>query len=261
MNAPKIKFNNAAGYDRMMGVWSQLVGDVFLDWLKFGPGKCWLDIGCGTGAFTQQIKDRCAPSKMIGVDPSDVQLEFARARDGMENCIFQSADAMALPFENEQFDASTMALVLFFVPDPEKGLSEMIRVTKKDGMVSAYVWDILGGGFPAEPIQAGLRSMNYEYALPPSVDISKMNNLKGLWEAAGLKAIETRIIKVDRKFNDFEEFWEITSNSASIKSVVADMNKEELTKLKTDVKEQLPVIADGAVQYSSWANAIQGIVA
>jgi ubiquinone/menaquinone biosynthesis C-methylase UbiE len=168
---------------------------------------------------------------------------------------------MALPFENEQFDASTMALVLFFVPDPEKGLSEMIRVTKKDGMVSAYVWDILGGGFPAEPIQAGLRSMNYEYALPPSVDISKMNNLKGLWEAAGLKAIETKIIKVDRKFNDFEEFWEITSNSASIKSVVADMEKEELTELKTDVQEQLPVIADGSVQYSSWANAIQGIVA
>jgi ubiquinone/menaquinone biosynthesis C-methylase UbiE len=232
-----------------------------LDWLNFDLGERWLDIGCGTGAFTQQIKERCAPSKMIGVDPSEVQLEFARARDGMENCIFQSADAMALPFENEQFDASTMALVLFFVPDPEKGLSEMIRVTKKDGMVSAYVWDILGGGFPAEPIQAGLRSMNYKYALPPSVDISKMNNLKGLWEAAGLKAIETKIIKVDRKFNDFEEFWEITSNSASIKSVVADMEKEELTELKTDVQEQLPVIADGSVQYSSWANAIQGIVA
>ena len=103
--------------------------------------------------------------------------------------------------------------------------------------------------------------MNYEYALPPSVDISKMNNLKGLWEAAGLKAIETKIIKVDRKFNDFEEFWEITSNSASIKSVLSDMNNEELTELKAGVRQQLPVSVDGSIQYSSWANAIQGVVA
>ena len=56
MQAPKIKFNNAAGYDRMMGIWSQSVGDVFLNWLNFGLGERWLDIGCGTGAFTQQIK-------------------------------------------------------------------------------------------------------------------------------------------------------------------------------------------------------------
>ena len=61
MNAPKIKFNNAAGYDRMMGVWSQLIGDIFLDWLSFEEKGYWLDIGCGTGAFTQQIKERCAP--------------------------------------------------------------------------------------------------------------------------------------------------------------------------------------------------------
>ena len=114
MNAPKIKFNNAAGYDRMMGVWSQLIGDIFLDWLSFEEKGCWLDIGCGTGAFTQQIKERCAPSQIIGVDPSEVQLEFARTRKGMGDCIFQSADAMALPFENQKFDSSTMALVLFF---------------------------------------------------------------------------------------------------------------------------------------------------
>ena len=151
MNAPRIKFNNAADYDRMMGVWSQSVGDVFLDWLKSGLGKRWLDIGCGTGAFTQQIKDRCAPSEMIAVDPSDVQLEFARARGGMENCIFQSADAMALPFENEQFDASTMALVLFFVRDPEKGLSEMMRVTKKMEQSQLTFGIFLEGAFQQSP--------------------------------------------------------------------------------------------------------------
>ena len=260
MNAPKIKFNNAAGYDRMMGVWSQLIGDIFIDWLSFEEKGCWLDIGCGTGAFTQQIKERCAPSQIIGVDPSDVQLEFARTRKGMGDCIFQSANAMELPFENQKFDSSTMALVLFFVPDPAKGLSEMIRVTKKNGTVSAYVWDILGGGFPAEPIQAGLRSMNYKYALPPSVDISVMENLKECWESAGLQSIQTRVFEVERTFDDFEEFWEVTSNSASIKSVLADIDKQKKSELQNLVKQQLPQSANGAIKYSSWANAIQGVV-
>ena len=45
MQTPKIKFNNAAGYDRMMGVWSQSVGDVFLNWLNIDLGERWLDIG------------------------------------------------------------------------------------------------------------------------------------------------------------------------------------------------------------------------
>ena len=61
--------------------------------------------------------------------------------------------------------------------------------------------------------------MNYKYALPPSVDISIMDNLKECWDSAGLQSIQTQVFEVDRTFDDFEEFWEVTSNSASIKSV------------------------------------------
>ena len=45
-----------------------------------------------------------------------------------------------------------MALVLFFVPNPAKGVAEMARVVKPGGTVAAYAWDMLGGGFPQEPI-------------------------------------------------------------------------------------------------------------
>jgi len=260
MNDSKIIFDNASGYDRMMGVWSQLVGDVFLDWLEFNHGGRWLDIGCGTGAFTQQIIERCSPSEIIGIDPSDDQLQFARSRDGLGSVVFQRGDAMEIPLKNKQFDAATMALVLFFVPDPAKGLSEMIRVTKKNGIVAAYVWDMLGGGFPAEPIQAGLRHMNSNYALPPSVNISKMDNLRQLWEENGLLSIQTKTIKVERTFKSFDEFWEITSNSASIKTVLSDMEEEKLIELKQFVKSHFPEPSDGSIRYSSWANAIQGTV-
>ena len=52
MSQRKIKFEDASGYDQMMGFWSQLVGDKFLKWLAPKKGQRWLDIGCGGGAFT-----------------------------------------------------------------------------------------------------------------------------------------------------------------------------------------------------------------
>ena len=111
-----ITFNDGAAYDNMMGVWSQLVGDIFLDWLEPKPNKNWIDIGCGSGAFTEQIIKRTSPNMIIGIDPSEAQLEFARSRPATESAIFEKADAMSLPYEANYFDASTMALVIFFVP-------------------------------------------------------------------------------------------------------------------------------------------------
>ena len=55
---------------------------------------------------------------------------------------------MALPFETDRFDAAVMALVLFFVPDPAKGVAEMARVVRPGGTVSTYLW-IAGEGPPA----------------------------------------------------------------------------------------------------------------
>ena len=59
---------------------------------------------------------------------------------------------MALPFDADRFDAAVMALVIFFVPEPAKGVSEMMRVVRSGGLVAAYVWDVLDGGSPTDPI-------------------------------------------------------------------------------------------------------------
>ena len=67
-------------------------------------------------------------------------------------------DAMALPVSDDAFDAATMGLVIFFVPDPAKGVAEMVRVVRPGGTIAAYAWDILGGGFPLERRDAGDRA-------------------------------------------------------------------------------------------------------
>src|SRR6267142_70714 len=76
----QIRFDAGAAYERMMGTWSRLAGNIFLDWLAPRQGLRWIDIGCGNGAFTELLAERCSPAEIQGVDPSDAQLAFARKR-------------------------------------------------------------------------------------------------------------------------------------------------------------------------------------
>src|SRR5689334_6293259 len=115
MEQPHIRFDDGSAYERVMGAWSQLAGDVFLDWLAPATGQRWVDVGCGSGAFTERLMQRCAPLEVQGVDPSESQIAFARTRPGALGARFQQGDAMALPFEADRFEAAVMALVIFFV--------------------------------------------------------------------------------------------------------------------------------------------------
>src|SRR5690242_12924995 len=111
----QIRFDDGAAYERYMGKWSQRAGEAFLDWLAPAPGLRWLDVGCGNGAFTELIGERCAPAAVHGVDPSPGQLAFARTRPVSRIAQFHQGDAMALPFADDTFDAAVMPLVIFFV--------------------------------------------------------------------------------------------------------------------------------------------------
>ena len=73
-------FTDGEAYERMMGRWSRLVGETFLAWLDLSKGLRWLDVGCGNGAFTEDIIARCAPATVMAIDPSNEQLAFARTR-------------------------------------------------------------------------------------------------------------------------------------------------------------------------------------
>jgi ubiquinone/menaquinone biosynthesis C-methylase UbiE len=260
MAQSQFRFDDGAAYERMMGTWSQLAGRVFLDWLAPKPGLRWVDVGCGNGAFSELIVDRCQPAEVQGVDPSEGQLAFARTRPAARLAQFQQGDAMALPFADASFDAAVMALVIFFVPDPAKGLSEMARVVRPGGMMAAYAWDMLGGGFPLEPIQAELRAMGIAPLRPPSVEAAGMENLRALWMNAGADDIETRVISVQRTFASFDEFWSIAMTS-SIRTVIEKMSATDVEVLKSRVRERLPADASGRITGAAHANAIKGRVA
>ncbi len=253
-----IRFADGAGYERAMGAWSRLVGDVFLDWLEPRPGLRWIDIGCGNGAFTELLVERCAPAAVSGVDPSAAQLAYARQRPAGRVAEFREGGAMALPFPDKSFDAATMALVIFFVPDPAKGVAEMARVVRSGGLVACYAWDLMNGGFPMEPLEEAMRRFGAAAPRPPSETASREDSLRDLWRGAGLEAIETRAITVERRFADFEDYWASCLAGARVGPTVAAMPPAQIEALKAALRERVAPDGSGPVRVTGRANAIKG---
>jgi SAM-dependent methyltransferase len=255
-----IRFEDGAAYERSMGLWSRPAGEVFLDWLAPLPGLRWLDVGCGNGAFTELLMQRCSPVEAIGVDPSEGQLAYARTRPGARGADFRQGDAMALPFDANIFDAAAMALAIFFVPDPARGVAEMARVVRPGGIVATYAWDFSNGGFPYGVVQDALRAIGVQPPLPPSVGAERIDSLRALWSGAGLRDVETMRIPVERRFDSMTDFWESLSGAASLRETMAALDPGDLARMKEMVEAQLRIEADGSVRHRASANAIKGRV-
>jgi len=256
----QIRFDDGAAYEAFMGVWSRLVGDAFLQWLAPPRGWRWIDVGCGNGAFTELLVERCAPRAIDGIDPSEGQLAFARSRFADAPVRFEQGDATALPFADDSFDAAVMALVIFFVPDPAKGVAEMARVVRSGGSVSAYAWDMLGGGFPFAAVQEELQAIGVPTIYPPSVEASRIDALRALWADAGLVGIETREIVVQRTFESFDSFWAIARTGPRIAPALTGMADATVDVLKARLRQRLPADADGRMTFGARANAIKGLM-
>src|SRR5215472_9324185 len=260
MAETQIRFEDGAAYEREMGNWSRRAGSIFLDWLAAPLGLKWIDVGCGNGAFTELLVERCAPVEIQGIDPAEGQLAFARTRPAARIAKFSRGDAMALPFPTDAFDVATMALVIPFVPEPIKGVAEMTRVVRPGGMVATYIWDMLGGGFPLDPIRIEMRAMGLTVVNPPSLEASRIEVLRDLWTRAGLSEVETREITVQRTFPDFEDFWTISLSAPSLRSLIAATPPNDIETLKARVRARMPADATGRITYSARANAVKGRV-
>lgn len=99
-----IAWADGAAYEKFMGQWSRLARKIFLDWLVPDRGLKWLDVGCGTGAFTETIQANCAPVEIIGIDPLESQILYARSHSAATTVRFEVVDARSMPFDENRFD-------------------------------------------------------------------------------------------------------------------------------------------------------------
>ncbi len=132
----------AAGYDRTNTVLS--LGNDHL-WraamtraVSPKPGERILDLAAGTGASSVALAKSGADVVAADFSPGMIaegkrRYGGAAAHGGIRNLEFVQADAQALPFGDEEFDAVTMSFGLRNVQDPKKALRELERVTKPGG--------------------------------------------------------------------------------------------------------------------------------
>lgn len=260
MSDQQIRFDDGAGYEQMMGKWSRIAGEVFLDWVAPAPGLEWVDVGCGNGAFTELLVDRCAPRSVRGLDVSEAQIAYARTRHTAGIAKFQIASAMELPYGSASADAAVMALVLFFVPKPAIGVAEMVRVVRPGGLVCAYAWDIEGGGFPMEKVFSSMREQGLVPTLPPSVSAANIDAMQALWERAGLLHVETRQIHIRRRFTDFEEFWQACLLGGGTRAALDKVSPATLQAIKESSHAKAGVASQDGFWVDGWANAVKGVV-
>jgi ubiquinone/menaquinone biosynthesis C-methylase UbiE len=256
-----IHFTDGAAYDRLMAPWSRAVGKQFVDWLELPTGLRWLDVGCGTGAFTELLLAEANPLHVSAVDPAEDQIAYARTKPAAERVNFRRAGAQKLPFADREFDVAAMALVITFVTDPAQAVAEMKRVVKPGGMVGTYVWDFLGKGNTQQPLREAVEAMGIPVLSMPGHVHSRLENLRAIFTGAGLNAVSVRPIEIEISYANFDEYW--TAQTGFANTVVQHMRKmtaAQVEELKANLREHLPRDKRGRIVYKAWANAAKGRV-
>jgi ubiquinone/menaquinone biosynthesis C-methylase UbiE len=255
-------FTDGAAYERFMGRWSQIVGVKFIEWLATPKGLRWLDVGCGNGAFSEVLISSCPPSELHGIDPSEPQIAYAKSRVPNAVAQFRVGDGQNLPFDDASFDIATMALVISFVPDPDKAVAEMARVVRPGGWVASFMWDAPGGGLPASPIAAAARELGLTSQTPVVLDgVYSFDQLRAVWEGAGLEKIETQRIDISITYENFDDLWESNQLLATPTStMVSKLTASERERLKSHLYDTLPRDDVGQITSGAFVNAIKGKV-
>ena len=124
-------FADGQAYDRTMGRLSRIAGERFLEWLSMPAALRWLDVGCGTGSFTELILERSAPSAISAIDPSEDQIVFAKSKLRRTQIDYRKGDAMSLPYNHDEFDVAVMALVIQHIPDPGKAMAKLPALSRR----------------------------------------------------------------------------------------------------------------------------------
>src|SRR5205823_2567200 len=137
---------DGSAYERVMGRWSRRLAPLLVDFAGIADGEKILDVGCGTGSLTFTLARKAQLHSVVGIDYSEAYVEFARQHISGTRVTIDHGDACALPYADRTFDRALAMLSLHFIPESERAVAEMCRVTRPGGVVAGAVWNLRGGG-------------------------------------------------------------------------------------------------------------------
>lgn len=245
-------------YEQYVGRWSRQIAPMFLSWLKIPAGRRWLDVGCGTGALCATIVDRCSPSSVAGVEPSEGFLKTAKENLAGRAALHQGS-ATAIPLDDASVDVAVSGLVLNFVPDPPAALLEMARVTSKGGTIAAYVWDYAA--------RMELIRFFWDAAVELDPEAAKLDEgarfplcrpeaLERLFAGAELQEVDVKPIDIPTSFSDFDDYWRpFLGGQGPAPAYAMSLGETARARLRDRIRERLPTEANGSIPLTAraWA--------
>jgi SAM-dependent methyltransferase len=255
------RWTSGAHYDRWMGRWSRLLAQEFLKWLDVPAGLRWIDVCCGSGMLTEAIVERKTPASIVGVDASAEQIGFAREHRAHPNIIFETADAMAVPFPDASFDVAVCGLGLNFIPSPGRALEEFCRVTRSGGSIAVYVWDYAHGARflrefwdAAVAIDGEASTFDQARRFP----MCTQAGLRSLFEEAKLEDLSLHALDVVTHFTSFDDYWEpFLTGQGSAPNYLATRDLQIQTAIRERLRAVLPTNAQGAIELPARAWAMR----
>lgn len=221
----------AEAYDRFMGRYSAQLSQQLADLAGVRAGQLVLDVGCGPGALTAELVGRLGADAVTAVDPSEPFVAAARARNPGVNVLQASAEH--LPFADDEFYAALAQLVVHFMKDPVAGLADMARVTRRNGVVAACVWDHGGHQGPLSLFWQAARELDPGVDDESQLAGAREGHLAELFAAAGLRDIEETVVSASLEHPTFEAWWEpFTGGVGPAGSYVASLDVERQVELR-----------------------------
>ena len=152
--------------------------------LALRPGETLLDVGCGVGLETCRLAQEYPEVSVIGLDREAMLAEAAVRAEALGVYVrWLPGEAEAVPLPDASVDACMTERVLKYLPDPTRGVSEMVRVLKAGGRIACFELDYAATMLGGDPIAAGLVAD----LLSESVGEARMGRrLPGLLREAGL---------------------------------------------------------------------------
>jgi len=255
------RWHSGTAYERFMGRWSRRIAVRFLDWLDPASRQTWLDTGCGTGALTTAILETADPAEVVGIDPAVPFITAAQLTIKDPRATFQIGDAQELPFSDARFDSAVSGLCLNFVPDPQRAISEMSRVTRPGGVVGAYVWDYAGGMQMLRTFWDAARTIDPDLAVDEAHrnPLCAPEPLKQLFSNGGLSDVQVGPIQTETRFRDFDDYWDpFEGGTGPAPAYLKTLSATARVALATELRRILLPERDGSIVLTAKAFAVKG---
>ncbi len=251
-------------YEDFMGRWSRLLAPRFVSWLRIPRGVHWLDVGCGTGSLAGAICGHADPASVVGCDPANPFVEFAREHNRDARVSFVAAGVGSLPHRAGGYGSVTSSLALNFFPDSKAAVHEMRSVAAPGGTVSACVWDY-GEGMQflrhfwdaAAALDPAARELDEGNRFP----LCRRDALAALFRGGDLGDVRCEPIEIPTLFAGFDDYWRpLLGGTGPAPSYVASLDAHRRAILARQLEETLRPGLDGTIALTARAWAVRGTV-